>query len=589
MALLRSTALAWGLAVAVLPGGVVRVAAQEAPAETAEAVAAGPGVPVDAGAYLAGRSAEAHGDFRSAAAWFDRALVSDGDNLMILDGSLFANLNLGRIEVAAEIARKVKALSVESQLAETALLAEQAMTEDYAGIIADFEAGREIGPLFDVLVRAWAELGQGRMSEALADFDSIAKTRGMEAFGLYHKAIALALVGDFEGADQILSGRAEGPLNLNRRGVMAHVQILSQLERNPDALALLDRIFGTAPDPGIDALRERLRAGEPLPFDTVRSAREGIAEVFFSIATLLNGEADPAYTLMHSQIAAALMPDHTEAQLLSAGMLEALDQYELAVEIYAAFPPGHPAYLSAEIGRAEALYGLGRKDAAIEALQGLARSHGDLVIVQSALGDVLRREERWAEALPAYDAALALVGTPAREHWVILFSRAICHERLKQYDLADADFRAALVVNPGQPQVLNYLGYSMVERGINLDEALGMIKQAVAAQPDAGYIIDSLAWAYFRLGRYEEALAPMERASLLEPVDPVVTDHLGDVYWAVGRKREAEFQWRRALSFEPEEKDAIRIRRKLEIGLDGVLVEEGAPPLRAPEAAANGD
>ncbi len=356
------------------------------------------------------------------------------------------------------------------------------------------------------------------MSEALADFDTIAQTRGMEAFGLFHKALALALAGDFEGADLILSGQAEGPLNLNRRGVMAHVQILSQLERNADALALLDRAFGTEPDPGIDALRERLRAGEPVPFDSVTSARDGIAEVYFSIATLLNGEADPAYVLLHSRIATALMPAHVESQLLSAGMLEELEQYEAAVEIYAGFAPDHPAFLSAEIGRSEALYALGRKDAAIEALQGLARSHANLVIVHTALGDILRREERWADALPAYDTALGLVGTPSQEHWVVLFSRAICHERLKDYAKADADFRAALAVNPGQPQVLNYLGYSMVERGVNLDEALEMIKEAVAAQPDAGYIIDSLAWALFRLGRYEEALEPMERASLLEPV-----------------------------------------------------------------------
>ena len=141
------------------------------------------------------------------------------------------------------------------------------------------------------------------------------------------------------------------------------------------------------------------------------------------------------------------------------------------------------------------------------------------------------------------------------------------------------DMRKALELSPDQPAVLNYLGYSFVDRGIKLDEALGMIQRAVAAEPDSGAITDSLAWAYFRLGRYRDAVEPMERAALLEPVDPVVTDHLGDVYWAVGRKLEAAFQWRRALSFDPEEKDAQRIRRKLEIGLDALWAEEGAPPI----------
>ena len=137
----------------------------------------------------------------------------------------------------------------------------------------------------------------------------------------------------------------------------------------------------------------------------------------------------------------------------------------------------------------------------------------------------------------------------------------------------------ALELNPDQPNVLNYLGYSLVEQRRNFDEALGMIERAVEGRPDSGYIVDSLGWVLYRLGRFEEAVEPMERAVELAPIDPIITDHLGDVYWAVGRKREAEFQWLRALSFDPEEDEADRIRRKLEVGLDVVLEEEGSEPL----------
>jgi len=152
------------------------------------------------------------------------------------------------------------------------------------------------------------------------------------------------------------------------------------------------------------------------------------------------------------------------------------------------------------------------------------------------------------------------------------------------WDKAETDFRAALDLNPDQPQVLNYLGYSLVEKQDKLDEALDMIKRAVAARPDSGYIVDSLGWVLYRLGRYDEAVGHMENAVELMPVDAVVNDHLGDVFWAVGRKREAEFQGKRALSFvDPDdasaEADPERIRRKLEVGLDKVLAEEGAPPL----------
>jgi Flp pilus assembly protein TadD len=197
--------------------------------------------------------------------------------------------------------------------------------------------------------------------------------------------------------------------------------------------------------------------------------------------------------------------------------------------------------------------------------------------VHSALGDALRVAERYPEAAEAYGRALALVDTPRQPHWVLFYTRAIANERAGQWDAAEADFRKALELQPDQPMVLNYLGYSMVEQRRNLDEALGMIERAAAGQPDDGYITDSLGWVYFRLDRFEDALDPMLRAVELVPDDPILNDHLGDVLWKVGRKREAEFQWRRALSFGPaEDLDMDRVRNKLDVGLDKVLEEEAA-------------
>jgi Flp pilus assembly protein TadD len=150
---------------------------------------------------------------------------------------------------------------------------------------------------------------------------------------------------------------------------------------------------------------------------------------------------------------------------------------------------------------------------------------------------------------------------------------------------AEPDFRKALELSPDQPQVLSDLGQSFLKMGVNLDEALALIESAAAQRPEDGHIVQSLALGLFVLGRYDEAVAPMEQAADLLPVDPIVTDHLGDVYWAVGNRREARIQWRRALSFEPEPHEVDRIRRKLDLGLDAVLAEEGAPPLRTGDAA----
>jgi tetratricopeptide (TPR) repeat protein len=568
--------MALALSLALSHGVRAQDAGTEDKGETVKVIA--PPGPEDVGAYIAARVAESSSDYRQAAAWYERALQADPGNVALIEGALYAQLGLGDFDKAKALAEGLGSAVKDNQLAAFALTASAAGDGDFAALVKAAAEGRELGPVLDELILAWSLFGEGKVGDALKEFDAVIQMRGMEAVGLYHNAMALAAAGDFEGAEAILSGKVAGPLTLNRRGVFAHVQILSQLERNADAMALLDKSFGPDAEPAVDALRARLAAGEPLPFDMIPNAKAGMAEAFFTIGTLLQGEADPSYVLLHSRVANHLDAMNGEALLLTAQSLEELKQHDLAVETYALFSKDSPLFYTAEIGRSDALYAAGQKEAAIEALQGLTASNPELILAHSSLGDILRREDRCAEAVPPYDAAIALVTKVERVHWTLFFSRGICLEKLKDWDKAEADFRKALELNPGQPQVLNYLGYSLVDRGLKLDEALGLIEQAVRAEPEAGYIIDSLAWAYFRLGRYEEALAPMEKASVLEPVDPIVTDHLGDVYWMVGRKREAEFQWHRALSFNPEEKEATRIRKKLEVGLDVVMQEEAAAP-----------
>ena len=316
-----------------------------------------------------------------------------------------------------------------------------------------------------------------------------------------------------------------------------------------------------------------------MPFDFLTSVQDGLAEVFYTVAGALNGEASDSYTLLYARIGTHLRPTHTDAILLSAALLSRQDQFDLATAAYDSVPREDPSYHMAEMARSDALVRAGNPDAAIEVLSQLTETHGDLPSVHSSLGDALRRQERFDEATAAYDAALALYDTPAANHWILYYARGITHEREDRWPLAEADFRMALDLNPNQPNVLNYLGYSMVEMQVNLDEALDMIERAVAAQPDSGYITDSLGWVLYRMGAYDDAVGYMERAVELMPADPIINDHLGDVYWAVGRQIEAEFQWKRALSFDPEEDEAERIRRKLEVGLDVVLDAEGAAPL----------
>ena len=537
------------------------------------------------GAYLAGRQAASQNDFKNASTYFVKSLARDRANPELMEGAVSSLLALGKIKQAVPIAKAIEQLELRSQTASMVLIADLVMREDFDGVIARTGDNGGIGPLVDTLVSAWAKLGQGKAAAAFEEFDVVAEKPGMSSFATYHKAMAFAVVGDFEGANSLFSSSNADGASATRRGAMARAEVLSQLDRNADAVQSLRLAFGDATDPELDGLLAALESGKKVPFTHATSASDGIAEVFYSLGGALRGEADADYTLLYGRLAYALRPDHIDALLLNAKLLEELGQFGLAIEVYKKVPSADTASHASELGRAAALRSLGKPDAAIEVLRQLAHRFPKMAIVHSTLGDALRSQDRFIKAVSSYDRALELIPEGSRGRWFVLYARAIAHERLDNWEKAEADFRAALELNPEHPQVLNYLGYSMVEKQINLAEALDMIERAVAARPDSGFIVDSLGWILYRLGRYGEAVAHMERAVELMAVDPVVNDHLGDVYWAVGRKREAEFQWNRALSFVDltevdGEADPDRMRRKLEVGLDAVLLEEGAEPLK---------
>ena len=534
----------------------------------------------DAGSYLAAKHASHSSDYEAGARYYTRALMQDSSNANLLANAMMSFIGLGKVENAVSVARKMASDGVVSQISRMVLVSDMMLTKDFDGVVEMLSKGEAVSALVDRLAMGWAELGRGNMPAAIEMFDQVSKEKGTRAFGLYHMALALASVDDFTGAERILSGQAHGPLRATVNSVTAHAEILSQLDRNKDALELLGAVFGNSIDPRVKHLREALQAGDKLPFTTANTPAEGMAEVFFTLANAIEGEAEDSYTLVYARMTEFLKPDYAAATLLSAGLLEKLGRYELATKAYNSISRDDPSFHAAELGRSMALRDAGKHEAAIEVLEQLVKSHGNLASVHSALGDVLRQQERYGEAAKAYSQALELIPEPSHGDWFLFYARGISYERDDQWDKAEADFLAALKLNPDQPQVMNYLGYSMLEKQIRLEDALEMIERAVKARPRDGYIIDSLGWALYRLRRFDEAVGYLERAAELEPVDPIVSDHLGDALWAVGRKVEAKFQWQRAMSFEPEDADAKRIRRKLEVGLDVVLKEEGAKPIQ---------
>ena len=320
-----------------------------------------------------------------------------------------------------------------------------------------------------------------------------------------------------------------------------------------------------------------------MPAPLVRSAQAGAAEVLFGLGSALGRQGGEDLGLVYLNLALYLDPEHPLALLSLGDLYESLKKPELAIDAFGKLPQNSPLKRNAEIQRALNLDALERTDEARERLTSLIQKHPDDLEAISALGNVLRARKRYAEAADVYSKAVALIKQPARQNWTLFYFRGICLERSKQWPQAEKDFLKSLELNADQPQVLNYLGYSWVDQGVNLDRGLDMIKKAVELRPNDGYIVDSLGWAYYRLGRFEEAVKELERAIELRPEDPVINDHLGDAYWKVGRRLEANFQWRHALDLKPEPEDAPKIQAKLTDGL-----KEDAPPTSAGGGSAPG-
>lgn len=525
--------------------------------------------------YLSGSVAAMRGDYRAASKFFGAALKRDPKNDFIKQNAMLAALSLGEMSAALGYAKDISVdPNVNNALARLVVFMDQikAGKFDSAATLLDSKKDNFI-PLITGLMQGWTELGRGKMSAVIETFDAMDAPPTVELFAQYHKALVLAAVGDFEAADKILKGDDRGNLRLTRGSLIAHAQIMAELDRTDEALRLLDAAILGGQDAELSNLRAAIANGTS-QYNYITNAQEGIAEVMFTIASLLSTPDDQQTSLLYARFAQDLRPDDTETTLLISELLRDQEQYELAIENYTKVPPESDHFLNAELGRADALVDAGKEDAAIEVLRGLTRTHGDNPRVHMSLGDVLRGVARYSGARDAYDKAIAMIDNPASNHWFLFYATAICNERLDNWPRAEMNFRRALELAPNQPLVLNYLGYSLVEKRLNLPEAQAMIETAFSLQPSNGAIADSLGWVFYRLGKFQEALIPMEKAVQLEADDPVVNDHLGDVYWMVGRKREAKFQWRRAVSFHPAEDELNRIRRKLEFGLDVVLEEE---------------
>ncbi|HSF91353.1 MAG TPA: tetratricopeptide repeat protein [Paracoccaceae bacterium] len=531
-----------------------------------------------AGPYLAAREANLLDDFDHAAEYYTRAVQADPTNAPLIQSALVSHVLAGNTRTAIALARRLESVESGNLFAALVLTAEAVRAGDYGTALLTMPQNPEVlTPLLQDVVGGWLAVGAGDKTAARNSFSRLADDPNFGAVVRYNQAMAFAFQGELEAAAELMDGDAEGPLHVNRNSILAHAEILGVLGRTDEALAVVETYIANGiTDPAFFNMQSALLGREVTKFTYVSDVAQPIAETLVIVAEALGRDQPNRMGLLFARLAGYLLPGYEEAILSSADLLSGIGQHQLAAESFNDIPENSTNYISAQTGRAEALRAGGDVDAATEVLETLAAQYPDDADVMNALGDIYRMQDMFEESRAAYDAVIAGFEAGATPNWLVYYTRGITSERLGEWDLAEPDFRKALELSPDQPWVLNYLGYSLVEKGEKLEEAQAMIERAVEQMPTNGYIVDSLAWVLYRLGKYEEAVGPMERAAELMPVDPIINDHLGDVLWMVGRKREAAFHWSRALSLEPEEDEIARIRRKLEVGLDVVLEEEAA-------------
>src|SRR6266540_1908741 len=520
------------------------------------------------GSYLAARHAGGQRDAAAAATYYRAALRGDPRNSELLGRAFLAVLANGEVEDAVKLAERVLQVDKNDRIARLVLGVRAIKQKQY--LLARKELAQSIrGPITDLaatLLSAWT---MANPNEAKQATDSIDKLAGADWYAIF-KELHAALILDVAGQKKEAAKRFERSYKLDPtalRVVQSYGSFLSRQGNNADALKVFAAFEDALPrHPLIVEATNELNAGKKLPL-MVDTPQAGAAEVLYGLGAALGRRGGEDLGLIYLQLSLYLAPSRPLTLLSLGDLYEAMKKPELANKAYERVLLNSPLHRYAQIQLALNLDSLDRTDEAKASLEKvIAANPGDLEAI-IALGNVLRGRKQFAECADVYSKGVDTIGKPEKSNWVIYYFRGICFERAKQWPKAEADLKKSLELFPDQPHVLNYLGYSWIDQGINLDEGMRMIKRAVEQRADDGYIVDSLGWAYYRLGNMEEATKHLERAVELKPEDPTINDHLGDAYWRVGRVLEARFQWSHARDLKPEPEELVKIEEKLKSGL----------------------
>ncbi|MET3589334.1 tetratricopeptide (TPR) repeat protein [Bartonella silvatica] len=525
------------------------------------------------GAYFAGTVANHENKTDLAIRYFKQALVYQPNNIEAQKNLLEAMLSVGDFKEAVQQAKELKAQGITTPFVSLTLSIESLIKKDYknAKLFLQLKEPPASNNPVPALIDAWITFGSGKKSQAIIDLEKIKGPLWYDLFTRYHLALMSDLAGRTKDAEKYFIealNNKQGILiapNTYERIIIAYTSF--QLNHNMRQKALQTIKHGEQMLSGREVLkniREKIEKGASLE-RLVKTPQQGAGELLYNFGTSLNHKSSARIARIFEQLSFALYPQNDATLFQLANISAKLDDTKQAIKLYQALPPKSPYYRDGQIQLAFLLANNNNYNEAIKLLTSLKKTFPNDRSILLILIALYMQDHQFTEATQTLDHAIARIKKFQKDDWKLFYQRGIAFERLNQWPKAEIDLRKALEFVPNQPQVLNYLGYSLVDRGQKLEESLHMLQKASSLQPKNSYIMDSLGWTYYKLKQYNKAVQILEDAVRLQPEDPTLNDHLGDAYWQVGRKREAIFQWHHAL--DGEAKDSQLIQKKLKFGL----------------------
>lgn len=506
-------------------------------------------------AMLLARHALAEGDMDAASEQYQRLLAAEPDDADLQQRAFLTTVLAGRPE-AVRVARMLP----NNPSAQLLLAGQEIKDGNWRAAEARFAGLPATGlmQLIRPMLLAWTATGSGHADAAMEILRPWTQGQRLRPVYELNAAMIADLAGNNADAGRYYRAALGEMGGANLQIARLYASWLVRQGQRAEAEKVMLRVT-TSDDVAVVMPAVMKAIGER----QVRQASDGVAQVYLSIAAILQGQDSGDFPAVLLRLALALKPEFSAARLMLADIALGGRHPEAALPLLTPIGLDDPLNAIARMRRAVALQATGKSDAAIGLLEQLARDLPGQPQPLIAAADILRGQQRYTEAVTTYDRAVALIPNPTRAHGSLFYSRGIALDRSKQWERAEADFLHALQLYPDQPFVLNYLGYSWTEQGKNMDRARQMIERAAALRPDDGAIIDSLGWVVLKQGDAGNAVKHLERAVELEPTDATITAHLGDAYKAAGRLLEAGFQWRRALALHPDPQDVPALQAKI--------------------------